>query len=254
MRPAVTALLAIFLTACSATSVPTEVGALATGTSKPTASPTAKPTLKPTPTPTARAEADVVVRDKYLIVPQRQDFALLGYQVAARIENKGDAWAKLQAFDSDFVVLDGDGGVTSTGSMSLAYPQYLEPGGIGYLATYDVQQGIPPDRFATVEIKAAFETVSGPEVAFQFTNLNVRYEGSYGLEATGFVTASSDRDFAEVGLICLDPAGAVLAVVSAQLDHLTANTRKAFQTTGPPTQVQLGGCATTVPSATAHDR
>jgi hypothetical protein len=197
----------------------------------------------------------VVVTDQVLLVPPSNDFGLVGYQVAARVENHGDGWAKIDAFGSEFVVLNADGGVTSTGTMSLAYPQYLEPGGVGYLATYDVQEGVDPAEFVSVEITPAFENVEGPAVTFEFSQVQVRYGGTYGFDATGFVTASETREFVEVGVICLDAAGAIRGVVSGQLmQGVAAGEPQAFETTGPPTQVQPNECATTIPSATAHDR
>lgn len=237
---------AAILSACS-----NNASAEATPAVLTSAAPTASPSPRPSPSP--QPEADVVIVDQYLLVPETNDFGLLGYQIVARIENRGAAWAKLNPFETDFVVLNAGGGVTSTGTMSTAYPQYLGPGETGYLVTYDVEEGLDPSEFVTVQITPSFEVVVGPAVTFEVTDVQVRYDGSYGLDATGFVTSSESREFAEVGIICIAADGAVRGVANAQMSDLLAGVAKAFQTTGPPTQVQAGECATTVASATAHD-
>ena len=221
-------------------------------TPEPTEEPTAEPTQAPTPT--AEAEADVVLTATALLVPPDNDFALLGYQIVATVENHGTSWAKLLPFDSDWTALNASGGVTSTGQMGQAYPQYLEPGGIAYLVTYDVKEGIEPAELASVEVEPEFKSVAGPEVTFEFENTQVRYDGSYGLGATGFVISSDARDLVEVGAICLDANGAVLGVANAQMmSGLEADEPEAFETTGPPSQVQPDSCASTIIQATPHD-
>jgi hypothetical protein len=89
-------------------------------------SPTQEPTAVPTPEP---AEAELTIRSTSLLVPQQSDFELMGFQVAAVVQNAGDTWAKLLPFDSEWTVLNASGGVTTTGQMGQAYPQYVEPGG-----------------------------------------------------------------------------------------------------------------------------
>jgi hypothetical protein len=115
------------------------------------------------------------------LLPKRPDPDLLWYQSVTRVKNDGSEWAKLDAFSSDFVVLDGSGAVTSTGSMSQAYPEHIAPGATGYLITYDVQQGIHLADFVPAEVTPAFSSTSGAEVTFQISNAKVRYDESYGL-------------------------------------------------------------------------
>jgi hypothetical protein len=221
---------------------------------EPTAEPTAEPTEAPTPATTPEPSASVVVTNTALLAPPDDGFDLLGYQIVATVENQGDSWAKLLPFNTDFTVLSPSGGVTSTGQMGQAYPQYLGPGETGYLATSDVQEGVSPADFASVEVEPEFRSVPSAEVAFEFENTEVRYDGTYGLGATGFVIASAARDLVEVGIICLDADGRVLGVANAQIiDGLQAGERQAFETTGPPSQVQPNACASTIIEATPHD-
>jgi len=138
--------------------------------------------------------------------------------------------------------------------MTAAYPQYLGPGQTGYLVTYDVQDGVPPSDFVTAEVEPEFRPTDGSEITFVFENTQVRYEGSYGFEATGFVTADRQSDFAEIGAICLDAGGNVLGVVSAQLTGgLRPGEREPFQTTGPPSQIQPDSCVEVTIEGTPHD-
>jgi hypothetical protein len=207
----------------------------------------------PTATSTPQPSADVVGLSTFLLLPKRPDPDLLGYQIVTRVKNDGNGWAKLDASSSDFVVLDGSGGVTSTGSMSQAYPEYIAPGATGYLVTYDVQHGVHLADFVRAEVTPAFSSTSSAEVTFQISNAKVRYDDTYGLGGTGFVTASVDLDFAEVGVICLDSKGSVLGVANAQVEDLVAGVRKAFQTTGPPTEGQPGTCAKALFEAYGQD-
>jgi hypothetical protein len=254
------AALAFLLSACASGEAGSSESAAAEASSLPTpdatveATATPTPSTEPTPSPTAEAEPDVVLTASALLVPPDDGFDLLGFQIAGTIENRGTGWAKLLPFDSDWTVLDEGGGVTATGQMGQAYPQYLAPGATGYLVTYDVQSGADPADFVSVEIEPEFVPVDGPEVTFEFENTQVSYAGSYGLEGTGFVTADASREFAEIGLICLDADGRVLGVVNAQMmDTLEAGEREAFQTTGPPSQVEPDSCVTTIFEGTPHD-
>jgi hypothetical protein len=225
-------------------STESDAGPLSDAASEPAPSATDEPTLEP----------EVVVTDRVLLVPAASEAGLLGFQVVATIENTGDGWAKLFAVDSQWVALDSAGGVTATGQMSQAYPQYLEPGGTAYLATYDVREGTKPEELASVEVDIEVLAVPEPAVTFEFENTQVRYDDSYGLGGTGFVTSSADRNLVEVGVICLDAGGRVLGVANAQImDTLEAGERHAFETTGPPSQVLPDSCASTVIQATAHD-
>ena len=260
IRPLLIGAIAVLVAGCSTLAPRASTGDAPTGEPIPSVAQTPEPTEEPTPaptqtpTPTAEAEADVVVTATALLVPPDNDFGLLGYQIVATVENHGTSWAKLLPFDSDWTALNGSGGVTSTGQMGQAYPQYLEPGGTAYLVTYDVKEGIEPTELASVEIEPEFKTVAGPEVTFELENTQVRYDGSYGLGATGFVTSSDARDLVEVGVICLDVNGAVLGVANAQImSGLQAGEREAFETTGPPSQVQPNSCASTIIQATPHD-
>ena len=188
-----------------------------------------------------------------LMVPTESDSELLGYQIAAVVRNDGDAWARLEPFETDWAVLNAQGGVTSTGSMSSAYPQYVGPGGTAYLLAYDVVNDVDPQELVSVEIALAVSEASEADVTFEIENTQVRTDQFYGMTATGFVTSTEDRDFVEVGLICLDGNGEVIGFANAQLQDVVAGERKAFETTGPPNQVSADDCADTVIEATPHD-
>lgn len=256
MRVLYAVVLGLLLAACSSG----EAGLTQPATTPPSTPPeatgeaTATPTSEPTSSPTAAAEPDVALTGTALLVPPADGFDLLGFQVVATIENRGAGWAKLLPSDSDWIVLDGSGGVTATGQMGQAYPQYLAPGATGYLVAYDVHGGGDPADFVSMEVEPEFRPVEGPEVTFQFENTQVSYAGSYGLEGTGFVTADAPREFVEIGLICLDADGRVLGVANAQLmNQIEAEEREAFQTIGPPSQVQPNSCASTIFEGTPHD-
>jgi hypothetical protein len=91
-------------------------------------------------------------------------------------------------------------------------------------------------------------------VTFEITNSQVRPDEFYGITATGFVTASEDRDFVEVGVVCLDAEGKVIGFANAQIfDALAAGEPAAFETTGPPNRITAADCATTQIHATPHD-
>lgn len=214
------------------------------------ATPTARPEVTPSP---VAADADVVVVSTTMMVPPSADFSLLGYQLGAVVENQGDSWAMLLPFDSDWTVLNAEGGVTSTGQMTLAIPQYVEPGGTAYVLTYDVSEGVSPEEFDSVEIDVAYRSVDEPDVTFEIANTQVRDDQFYGLTATGFVTSDEDRDFVEVVAVCLNEAREVIGFATAQVMDLAAGQRKSFETTGPPNQVTAADCADTVISATPND-
>ena len=248
--------MALLLTACASDEVSSTESAAGQPSSLPTpeANVRATPSVEPTPSPTAEAEPDVVLTASALLVPLGEGFDILGFQIAGTIENRGTGWAKLLPFASDCTVLAAGGGVTATGQMAHAFPQYLAPGATGYLVRYDVQTGADPADFVTVEIEPEFRPVDGPEVTFEFENTEVSCAGSMRLEGTGFVTANATREFAEIGVICLDAIGRVLGVVYAKMmNTMEAGQREAFQTTGPPTQVEPNSCATTIFEGTPHD-
>lgn len=258
-RPTAALIALSLMTACG-NGEPSEMGSqqasgavAATPTTTVEPSPTQSATPERTPSPTAAAVADVTIVSTSLIVPSDNDFGLLGYQIAAVVENQGDSWAKLVPFESDWTVLSPTGSVTATGQMSAAYPQYVEPGGTAYLLTYDVANDVEPEEFDAVEIDVEFRSVDGPEVIFEIENTQVRADEFYGMTSTGFVTASEDRDFIEVGLVCLDADGKVIGFANAQILEVTAGERETFETTGPPNEVSAEACADTVIYATPHD-
>ncbi len=68
------------------------------------------------------------------------------------------------------------------------------------------------------------------------------------------MTPDADRELVEVGALCLKAYSGVLGVVNAQItDGLQAGESAAFQTTGPPTQVQPDTCTSTLIESTSQD-
>lgn len=215
------------------------------------------------PPPTPEPEARVIVTDEVVLVPSANDLVLGGFQIVGTVENSGNAWAKLRPSRSEWTVLDDSGSTTARGPIARAYPQYLEPGGIGYLVTYDVQEGIDTRQFVSVEISPEYQTVSDPAVTFQFPDTEVTYDDQYGLTASGVLTASADRASVDVAVICLDSAGKVLAVADGRVarvgqalihQRVKAWQEHAFETVGPPTDLQAESCASTVIEGSASDR
>jgi hypothetical protein len=155
------------------------------------------------------------------------------YVVVQEVVNDGDGWAELSAFNSDYTLLDSDGGIITTGSFTYALPRYLGPGETGYLVEYSVDDsGTPADRFATVEAEGRYDEVAGAKYTAEVTDVTWRHdEFSGGLTATGFLTASKAMDSAAVIVMCVGEGGEVLGVTSTNLvQNITARERKAFET------------------------
>ena len=210
--------------------------------------PTPSPTREPTPSPTPSAEADVVITREVAIAWGDGD-PFVNYQVIAEITNDGDGWAQIDAFNSDYQVLDADGGPVTTGSFLYHAPEYIGPGEVGYLVeAYGVADGVTADQFASAEVSGRYDEATGRDTTFEFSDLQARapsFPEFEGFTVTGFVTADAEVESAAITVICVDADGAPLGATSTNLvQNLSAGERKVFETVSSmPVGLSADSCA-----------
>lgn len=228
---------------------PTEsVAESASTTARPEPTPAPTPTHEPTPRPTPEPEADLR-RGAMTVVAWMPQFGDSPWgQVFVEIVNDGDGWAELQPGDSDFTILDANGGLVTTGFFIYAYPEILGPGETGYLAMETVgDPGQSPEDFVTVEAEGGYDPVREPDVTFEFADVQWRQdEFSGGMTAAGFLTATADVEDAVVGVFCIGPEGTPLGFSYTNLvQNITAGERKAFETVGSTPPLTADRCVET---------
>ena len=251
--PALMLMLAI--SACSSPSELAEGGtsaapvetqtAEASAAEEPTAEPTEEPTPEPTQRPTATPAA-TLTRIHQLVYAWKQEFGdYTNYQVIVSLENSGGGWAEVSGFDSDYQVLDADGGLTTTGSFIYAFPEFIGPGETGYLIADGIEEGADPATFASIEADGRYDVADEPDVTFTIDELNlVKHAYEAGYTATGFVTATGDVTDAGIAVVCLDAEGKPLGATWTNLvQNLSAGERKGFETVTSTPALDPAQCA-----------
>jgi hypothetical protein len=214
-------------------------------TSSPTPTATARPSSRPTPEPEGELAK---VQEVVLAYQSSSDY--VRYQVIVELRNTGTGWAQVQAFQSDYTVLNAAGGVTATGQFLYAYPEYIGPGATGYLFEEGIESGLTPADFSTVHVDGRFESVMQPGATFEITQIAWRQaEFSNGLTATGFLTVTSSTEVqrAALAVFCLGEGGQILGGSSTNLlQNLSPGTPKGFETVVETPPISPSQCVTTI--------
>lgn len=215
----------------------------------PRPTPRTTPTPRPTPVPTPEAEGELVKTQEVVIAWQAEFSDYVSYQVIVEVENVGTGWAQQNAFDADYTILGSDGGVVATGRFTYAFPEYIPPGGFGYMVDdgSDIGGGgLAVEDFATVEVDGQYLTVDSPGPTFEVTDIALKAASfGGGLEATGFVTASEDVSDAALAVICFGADGSAIgATWTNLLQNLTGGEPKGFETVGGTPPMTAADCAT----------
>lgn len=213
--------------------------------SEPTTSPTARPTARPTPAATPVPEANLAKSHQVVYAWQNEFSDYISYQVIIEIVNQGDGWAQLSAFDSDYQILDGAGGLVTTGGFTYAFPEFVGPGESAYLIADGFEQGLTVEQFQSVEADGRYDEADGPDVSFTFEEVQLRtHDFEDGYYAAGFVTADADVEDAAVAVVCLSADGVPLgATWTNLLQNLTAGSRKGFETVATTPPLDPASCA-----------
>jgi hypothetical protein len=245
-----TALAVILIAACSGPQLADDPlpesqqpSASAEPTDEPGEEPT--PTPEPTPRPTEAPAADLA-RVHQVVYAWTQEFSdFISYQVIISIVNEGSGWAEVSAFDSDYQVLDANGGLVTTGFFTYAYPAFLGPGETGYLIGEGFEEGLDPASFVTVEADGRYEEADGPDVTFTFTDVQlIKEEFDAGYTANGFMTADAEVTDAAVAVVCLDAEGTPLGATWTNLvQNLSPGEPKGFETIGSSPPLDPSLCA-----------
>ena len=222
-------------------SAPAEASSAPEATPSPTARPTARPTPRATPVPVA----DLAKSQQVVYAWQNEFSNYISYQVIIELVNQGDGWAQLSAFDSDYQILDADGGLVTTGGFTYAFPEYVGPGESAYLIGDGLEEGLSVEQFQTVEADGRYDEADGPDVVFTFEDVELRKDDFQdGYYAAGFVTADADVQDAAVAVICLDAGGVPIgATWTNLLQNLSAGSRKGFETVGTTPPLDPAACA-----------
>ena len=213
------------------------------------ATPRVTPTPRPTPVPTPEAEGELVKTQEVVIAWQNEFSDYVSYQVLVEVQNVGTGWAQQNAYDADYTILGPDGGVVATGRFTYAFPEYIPPGGFGYMVDdgSDIGGGsLSVDDFATVEVDGQYLTVDSPGPTLEVTDIALKPESfGGGLTATGFVTASEDVADAALAVICFAADGnAIGASWTNLLQNLTGGQPKGFETVRGTPPMTTAECAT----------
>jgi len=206
------------------------------------------PTLGPTPRPTPQPEAEVEFSREFVTAWGDGD-PYVNYQVIIEVTNNGGGWAQLDAFNSDFQVLDASGGLVTTGGFLYHSPEFLGPGETGYLVEPGgVADGVTADQFVDVEVSGNYDDVAGPEVTFAFEDLQTRpptYADFEGFTVTGFVTSDTDLESMAIIVVCVGADGQPLGATYTNLvENVTGGQRKGFETVGSmPLGLDPASCA-----------
>jgi hypothetical protein len=214
---------------------------VATATAAATASATVEPTARPTPEPAANIQ-----KGRQLVYAWKAQYSsFVSFQVIVELKNVGTGWAELSPFNSDYTVLDKAGGVVTTGSFTYAYPEFVAPGGVAYLANDGYDQNAAIADFAKVEVDGRYDPVDAPTTTFTVSGIRWKadtFQG--GLIATGFVTSTTEIDSAAVGVVCLSSGGVPLGVTTTNLvQNLAAGQKKGFETVQGTPPLRASQCA-----------
>jgi hypothetical protein len=219
-------------------------GAPATSAVATVAPPTGVPATVPpaTPEPEGRLEK---VRE-VVLAWSFAGSASISFQVIVELRNTGTGWAQVSGFDSDYTVLDAEGNVTTTESFLYEFPEFIPPGGTGYLIEDSIADGVTVADFATVEVDGRYDPVDEPGVLIEVSDIELHTETySDGLTATGFVMATEDVPDAAVAVICLNAEGEPIGATWTNLvQGITAGEKKGFEALAETPPLQISDCKT----------
>lgn len=230
---------AVMLAACGQTGSP-----IATGPASTLVAPTQLATTPPIPTaalpsrvPTTPPGVGRLDKGEPILLAWKSS-TYVYYVVVVPLKNAGTGWAEALAFNSDYTILDANGGITETGSFTYAYPALIAPGETGYLVEESLDDGVKVGDFAKVEVEAQYREADDPGATFKVEDIRWKRQSySDGLTASGFITSSADFQSAAVAVFCWGADGSLLGVSTTNLvQNVTAGKRKAFETvqeTGP---------------------
>jgi hypothetical protein len=173
----------------------------------------------------------------------------VSYQVILELHNAGNGWAEISPFNSDYTVLNGDGGVVATGSFTYAYPEFLGPDETGYLIEDSAQDGVAVADFVSVDVAGRYDDSRPPAVTFEVADVTWRAEEfSDGLTATGFVTATGgDVSDLALAVLCIGDDGTPLGATTTNLiQNVTDGVRKGFETVTETPPLSASQCAQTL--------
>jgi len=190
-------------------------------------------TVPPPPSPTPASSVSITA--KKLIAWKAQYSSYVNYYVIAEIKNEGTMWAQLSTFDSDYTIYDGAGKVTTTGTFTYAYPDYIGPGDTGYLIEDSAEDGLAVSDFATLDVNGRYGDVDGPpDDQLVVSNATLRSSSfGGGWEATGEVTNTGTVavDSAHAGAVYFDAAGNIIGASTTNLiENVEVGQTKGFRT------------------------
>lgn len=223
----------------------TSPAASASPTAEPTPTPSPRPTAEPTPRPTPKPSADLARSQQVVYAWQNEFSDYVSFQVIIEIVNEGDGWGEVSAFNSDYQVLDGGGGLVTTGSFTYAFPAFIGPGATGYLIEDGLEEGLDPASFVSVEADGRYDSSDAPTSTFTFQDLQLRQDDFHdGYTASGFVTADTDVTDAAIAVVCVNADGTPLGATWTNLvQNLTAGEAKGFETVGATPPLDPSQCA-----------
>lgn len=223
------------------TSAPAAPTAEVTPSPTPTLAPneaTPDPTSEPTPEPTEELVSSADITRQY--VRACTSYGWTEAVVIATIKNTGTTWVELLASDSDYTVLDADGNVTTTGSFSYAYPRYLAPGQVGYLADDLTTDSAKAAEFRKVEVDGQYlDADQADAILLQASRIKIATDSFGERTATGLLknTSSTDVDNAHVAAFFMDAKGNPIGFTWTNLvENVRAGKTKGFETVGDTCQ------------------
>lgn len=244
-------------TTSAATTTPSAAAAVDTMAPTPAPTPTATPTAAPIPSPTPEPTGSTSVTNQWLRPWQSDSFAEA--DVVVEVTNTGGTWVRLQPGQSDYTILGASGNVLTTSSFTYAYPTYLGPGQVGYLAQDVVTSDAKAKDMKSLEVNAYFvEVTQDQAVTFtvsKVTNRPAQYTFE-GPTTTGRLTNESDTTVSQgnVGAFYFDATGNCLGFSSTNLiENVAPHQTKSFETVGGAPYMKLSAIKKTVVIATTSD-
>jgi hypothetical protein len=189
------------------------------------------PTITPTSTATAAA---AIRRTRLLVAWQSGDFAEA--DVAVEVENTGGTWVELDPGRSDYTIFNANASIKAKGTFLYAYPKYLAPGQIGYVAVDLKTSKAKASDLKNLEANIYFyEMVESDAIVLETASIANRKARSEleGPTTTGTLTNTSSKrlDSAVVGAFYVDGSGKFLGFSHANpIANVEAGQTVAFST------------------------
>jgi len=239
--------IAILVAACGGGQVPAPSSNIAaTAVAQPSVT-----TPAPTSTPTSTAAAAAAIRrTKFLVAWQSGDVAEA--DVVVEVENTGGTWVELDPGRSDYTIFNANASVEAKGSFVYAYPKYLAPGQIGYIAVNLTKSGAKASDLKNLETNVYFyQVVESDAILLKtgtITNRKARSEGE-GPTTTGTLTNTSSKrvDSAIAGAFYFDGSGKFLGFSHTSLiENVEPGQTIGFSTVSGAPHILLSAIKTTV--------